>query len=58
MTLSYETLNVPGDDGLFISTYTADVGSPSEEKLRLLLSWNSEPPRQGHGNPARESRQG
>lgn len=47
MTLNYETLNVPGDDGLFISTYTADVGSPSEEKLRLLLSWN----------PVRESRQ-
>ena len=38
MTLNYETLNVPGDDGLFISTYTADVGSPSEEKLRSLLS--------------------
>jgi hypothetical protein len=38
MRLNYETLNVPGDDGLFISTYTAHVGSPSEEKLRLLLS--------------------
>jgi transcriptional regulator with XRE-family HTH domain len=42
MTLNYETLNVPGDDGIFVSTYTADVGSPSDEKLRLLLSWSAE----------------
>jgi transcriptional regulator with XRE-family HTH domain len=38
MTLNYETLDVPGHEGLFISTYTADVGSPSEEKLQLLLT--------------------
>ncbi|MGV9798958.1 helix-turn-helix transcriptional regulator [Mycobacterium sp. NPDC003449] len=38
MTLNYETLNVPGGDGVFISTYTADVGSPSDEKLRHLLT--------------------
>ncbi|MET0901457.1 MAG: helix-turn-helix transcriptional regulator [Mycobacterium sp.] len=37
MTLNYETLNVPGADGMFISTYTADAGSPSAEMLRLLL---------------------
>jgi len=38
MTLNYETLTVPGGDGLFISTYTADVGSSSEEKLGLLVT--------------------
>ncbi|MET0701178.1 MAG: helix-turn-helix transcriptional regulator [Mycobacterium sp.] len=42
MTLNYETLTVPGDEGWFISTYTADLGSPSEEKLQLLLSWSAE----------------
>ncbi|GAA5063644.1 helix-turn-helix transcriptional regulator [Nocardia callitridis] len=39
MTLNYETLTVPGSGGQFLSTYTADVGSPSDEKLRILLSW-------------------
>ncbi|MET0450311.1 MAG: helix-turn-helix transcriptional regulator [Mycobacterium sp.] len=37
MTLNYETLNVPGRDGVFVSTYTADAGSPSEHRLRTLL---------------------
>lgn len=39
ITLNYETLTVAGSDGQFVSTYTADVGSPSDEKLRILLSW-------------------
>lgn len=38
MALNYETLTVPGSDGMFISTYTADLGSPAEEKLRLLTA--------------------
>lgn len=42
MTLNYETLEVPDSGGQFLSTYTADVGSPSDEKLRLLLSWAAE----------------
>jgi transcriptional regulator with XRE-family HTH domain len=37
MTLNYETLNVPGDEGWFLSTYTADRGSSSDEKLRRLV---------------------
>ncbi len=43
MTLNYETLYLPGSEGLFISTYTADVGSPSDERLRLLMSWDARP---------------
>jgi transcriptional regulator with XRE-family HTH domain len=43
MTLNYETLHIPGHDGVFISTYTADVGSSSDEKLQLLLSSNAQP---------------
>jgi transcriptional regulator with XRE-family HTH domain len=43
MTLNYETLAVPGDDGQFISAYTADAGSADDEKLRLLMSWDATP---------------
>ncbi|WP_433559212.1 helix-turn-helix transcriptional regulator [Pseudonocardia xinjiangensis] len=43
MTLNYETLEIPGSDGQFLSIYTADVGSPSDEKLRILLSWDDTP---------------
>ncbi len=38
MTLNHETLHLPDSDGQFLSTYTADVGSPSEERLRRLLA--------------------
>lgn len=41
MTLNYETLGAAGDDGQFISAYTADVGSADDEKLRLLMSWDA-----------------
>lgn len=54
MTLNYETLDVSGDDGLFISTYSADPGSPSDEKLGLLISWIVES-RDSHKVNARNS---
>lgn len=44
MTLNYETLNIVDSDGQFLSTYTVDVGSPSDEKLRILLSWSDNVP--------------
>lgn len=40
MTLNYETFDIPDSGGQFFSIYTADVGSPSAEKLQILLSWN------------------
>lgn len=43
MTLNYETLDIADSGGQFLSTYTADVGSPSEEKLQILLSWEQGP---------------
>lgn len=43
MTLNYETLSLPDSGGQFISTYTADAGSPSDERLRILLSWHETP---------------
>jgi transcriptional regulator with XRE-family HTH domain len=40
LTLHYESLALP-DDGQTLVLYSADRGSPSEEKLRLLSSWTS-----------------
>ncbi|MFJ3404188.1 helix-turn-helix transcriptional regulator [Promicromonospora sp. NPDC090134] len=47
MSLNYETLDIPGSGGQFLSTYTADVGSPSAEKLSILMSWGESPVEEG-----------
>jgi transcriptional regulator with XRE-family HTH domain len=39
LDLSFNRLDLPGDHGLTIFTYTAEPGSRSEEALRLLGSW-------------------
>ncbi|MEB8340093.1 MmyB family transcriptional regulator [Streptomyces endophyticus] len=39
LTLAYETLHLPDDDGQFLSVYHAEPGSASAEALRLLASW-------------------
>jgi len=41
LKLNYETLPLPADHGQNVVVYTADTGSPSEEKLRLLSSWTA-----------------
>lgn len=41
LTLSYERLELPADPGLAIVTYSAEYGSPSEERLRELKDWSS-----------------
>jgi transcriptional regulator with XRE-family HTH domain len=43
MQLNYEALPLPGDGGQMVVIYTADKGSPSEEKLALLSSWSATP---------------
>ncbi|MGW3247738.1 helix-turn-helix transcriptional regulator [Streptomyces sp. NPDC001070] len=40
MTLHYETMALPGGKGQSVVVFRADRGSPSEEKLRILASWN------------------
>ena len=32
-------MELPADPGLTITSYDAEPGSPSEEKLQLLASW-------------------
>lgn len=39
LELSYEALELPASPGLTMFAYTAEPGSPSEERLRLLASW-------------------
>jgi transcriptional regulator with XRE-family HTH domain len=48
LTLRFETLSPRGDDGQNVVVYTADRGSPSEEKLHLLASWNAPSVRPGN----------
>jgi hypothetical protein len=44
MKINYETLAMPGERGQTVIVYSADKGSPSEEKLQLLTSWNTSAP--------------
>lgn len=37
--VSYDVLEMPGEQGLSITTYSAEEGSPTEEKFKLLASW-------------------
>jgi transcriptional regulator with XRE-family HTH domain len=39
LTLAYEELLVTAEPGIALMTYTAEPGSPSAERLRLLASW-------------------
>jgi transcriptional regulator with XRE-family HTH domain len=39
LELAYESLDLPGDPGWHLYTFTATPDSPSDERLRLLASW-------------------
>ncbi len=41
LTLTYEVLELPADQGLTLLTYAAEPASPSEERLRELKAWAS-----------------
>jgi hypothetical protein len=43
LTLAYEALELPGDSGQRILTYSAEPGSPSQQALDLLASWTKTP---------------
>jgi hypothetical protein len=44
MTLHYQAAELVGETGLTMTVYTADPGSPAEERLRLLASWAADQP--------------
>ena len=55
LTLAYESLEMAAEPGLTLTIYSAEPGSPSQERLRLLASWSaSEDAEQGHKQPARD----
>lgn len=39
LELVYEALELPGDEGLTVLTYSAEPGTPSGDGLDLLASW-------------------
>ena len=39
LNLAYEELAITAEPGLVLMVYTAEPGSPSAERLRLLASW-------------------
>ncbi|GGT41044.1 helix-turn-helix domain-containing protein [Streptomyces chromofuscus] len=41
MRLNWQTLHLPDSHGQTIIIYSADTGSPSEDKLRLLANWTA-----------------
>lgn len=43
LDLDYETLQPTGDPDIVLAVYTARVGSPTEERLKLLASWSAAP---------------
>jgi hypothetical protein len=56
LRLSYDAFGLVGNDDLTLVVYTADRGSPSEERLQLLATW-AEAERHEHdleANPAPE----
>lgn len=44
LSLQYETLYLPGDEGQTLFTFTAEPGSASENALAFLASWAASPP--------------
>jgi hypothetical protein len=39
LTLAFEALDLAADEGLRVSAYTAEPGTPSGDALNLLASW-------------------
>jgi transcriptional regulator with XRE-family HTH domain len=44
VSLQFETLHLPGDEGQTLFTFTAEPGSASENALAFLASWAASPP--------------
>ncbi len=44
LSLQFETLHLPGDEGQTLFTFTAEPGSASENALAFLASWAASPP--------------
>ena len=54
LTLDYEALELPGDNGQRILVYNAEPASRTQEALDLLASWATAPAAAGADRPADE----
>jgi transcriptional regulator with XRE-family HTH domain len=52
LTVGFNAMELPADQGLTLSVYTAEPGSESAEKLGLLASWAATPDRAQTDSPA------
>jgi transcriptional regulator with XRE-family HTH domain len=53
LSLQFETLHLPGDEGQTLFTFTAEPGSASENALAFFASWAASPPEPtATGDPA------
>jgi transcriptional regulator with XRE-family HTH domain len=43
LALAFDAMELPADNGLTLTAYSAEPGSPAEEKLALLASWAATP---------------
>lgn len=48
MTLVYEELAITAEPGLVLLVYTAEPGSPTAERTRMLASWSATSPEAAH----------
>ncbi|WP_251149923.1 helix-turn-helix transcriptional regulator [Cellulosimicrobium sp. Marseille-Q4280] len=55
LTLAYEELAITAEPGQVLLVYTAEPGSPSAERLRVLASWAAEPVRDDAPTPPRRA---
>jgi hypothetical protein len=51
VVLAYEELAITADPGTVLLIYTAEPGSPSADRLKLLASWAKTEGRSGAGVP-------
>jgi transcriptional regulator with XRE-family HTH domain len=54
LVLAYEGLELAGDPGQTLITFTAEPGSPSQQALTFLASWSASPERESGEKGARE----
>ncbi|WP_082589693.1 helix-turn-helix transcriptional regulator [Agromyces sp. Soil535] len=55
LSLAFEGLEMAAEPGLTLTIYTAEPGSPSEERLRLLASWAASHAAESDAQPVAEA---
>jgi transcriptional regulator with XRE-family HTH domain len=56
LDLMFEAMALEADEGLTLTAYTAQPGTPSHDGLKLLASWAATQQREGNGSASRADR--